>query len=66
MHLPVVLNNLRLIAPSNLPKGVDLEAAFKGISLTAYPKDISTPNKKLPHSLYLEQYYYSSRKRRAT
>jgi hypothetical protein len=62
MHLPAVLNNLRLITPSNLPKGVDLEAAFKGISLTAYPKDVSTPNKKLLRSLCLEQYYYSSRK----
>lgn len=50
---------------STLPKGLDLKAAFEGMSPTAFPKDVSTPNKKLPHNLCLQQHYRSSRKGRA-
>lgn len=63
--LPDVLSNPKLMKPSALPKGLDLKAVFKGTSPTAFSEDVSTPNKKLPRNLCLQQHHHSSRKGRA-
>lgn len=53
MPLLNILSNLKLIKLFILPKGLNLKAIFKSISPIAFPKDISTPNKKLLYNLYL-------------
>ena len=63
--LPNVINNPEIIKKrSRLPKGLNLKAAFKGTSLTVYPKDASTRNENLPYSLCLGQHYNYSKKER--
>jgi hypothetical protein len=49
---------------SPLLEGLNLKAAFEGISLAAYPEDAGTRNENLSRSLCLEQHYNSSRKGR--
>ena len=63
--LPNVINNPKIIKKRlRLPKGLDLKAAFKGTSLTAYPEDAGTCDKNLPRSLCLGQHYNRSKKER--